>query len=68
MRMSLLSAGVVSISSLALASVALAGTGSYSIPVNFSAGNFGNSGGYAPPDTNGAVGSTNIAEMINGQF
>ncbi len=70
-RASLLSAGIVSIPVLALASVALAGTGSYSIPVNFSAGTYSNSGyipGYAPPDTDGAVGTANIAELINGQF
>lgn len=71
MRKSVLSAGVVSISSLALASVALAGAGGYSIPVNFAAGSLSSSGyipGFAPPDTNGTVGAANIAEMINGQF
>ncbi len=71
MRAKLFSAGSVCLSSLAVASVAFAGTGGYSTPVNFTAGTLSNSGyafNYAPPDTNGAVGSTNIAELINGQF
>ena len=49
------------------ATLAVAGAASYPLPVNFTAGIYSNSG-YAPPDTNGAVGPSAIAEMINGYY
>ncbi len=70
MRLKSIPVCVVSASTLLLGHAAWA-AGSYSLPVNFAAGSLSSSGyvsGFAPPDTNGAVGTANIAELINGQY